>query len=46
MKELGDRFASPAGWHALPCSNDPSVGEHDKAMCGKFSVGALRDAYE
>lgn len=25
--ELGDKLASPAGWHALPWNVDPSTGE-------------------
>ncbi|KAG1744942.1 Fungalysin metallopeptidase-domain-containing protein [Suillus paluster] len=29
--ELGDKLASPAGWHALPWGVDPSVGEGEKA---------------
>ncbi|OJA08451.1 hypothetical protein AZE42_05047 [Rhizopogon vesiculosus] len=29
--ELGDKLASPAGWHALPWGVDPSVGEDEKA---------------
>lgn len=29
--ELGDKLASPAGWHALPWGVDPSVSEDEKA---------------
>lgn len=35
MKELGDIHASPAGWHTLPCPNDPSTDE-DQGACGKL----------
>jgi len=29
--ELGDKLASPAGWHALPWGVDPSISEEEKA---------------
>lgn len=35
VKELGDTVASPAGWHTLPCSNDPT----SKTTCGKYLTG-------
>ncbi|KAG1884209.1 uncharacterized protein F5891DRAFT_1241803 [Suillus fuscotomentosus] len=28
--ELGDKLASPAGWHALPWGVDPSISEEEK----------------
>ncbi|KAI9459545.1 Fungalysin metallopeptidase-domain-containing protein [Boletus coccyginus] len=31
VKELSDTHASPAGWHTLPCPNDPSTSEGDAA---------------
>jgi extracellular elastinolytic metalloproteinase len=34
VKELGDTLASPAGWHSLPVSWDPSIGQTDKASFG------------
>ncbi|KAF8123542.1 Fungalysin metallopeptidase-domain-containing protein [Boletus edulis] len=34
VKELGDTLASPAGWHTLPCSNDPS-NEDDEFTCSE-----------
>ncbi|KAG6372553.1 extracellular elastinolytic metallo proteinase [Boletus reticuloceps] len=34
VKELGDTLASPAGWHTLPCSNDPS-NEDDDFTCSE-----------
>ncbi|KAG9312510.1 Fungalysin metallopeptidase-domain-containing protein [Chiua virens] len=35
VKELGDTLASPAGWHTLPCPNDPSTSE-DLSACGSY----------
>jgi extracellular elastinolytic metalloproteinase len=34
-KENYDSLASPVGWHAIPCANDPSSvkGRSDKAEC-------------
>ncbi|KAI9463859.1 Fungalysin metallopeptidase-domain-containing protein [Boletus coccyginus] len=29
IKELGDTIASPAGWHTLPVSHDPSINDVD-----------------
>ncbi|KIJ05943.1 hypothetical protein PAXINDRAFT_20833, partial [Paxillus involutus ATCC 200175] len=34
VKELGDNLASPAGWHTLPVSSDPSVEESNRAAMG------------
>ncbi|KAH0835578.1 Fungalysin metallopeptidase-domain-containing protein [Lanmaoa asiatica] len=34
VEDLGDAFASPAGWHTLPFSHDPSVSEEDKTAFG------------
>lgn len=38
VKELGDIFASPAGWHTLPLSHDPSVSEEERATFGRFRM--------
>lgn len=38
VKELSDTHASPAGWHTLPCPNDPSTGEGDTTSCCKSLV--------
>ena len=32
MKELGNTLAPPTSWPGPPCSNNPRVGEDDKAM--------------
>ncbi|KIJ67178.1 hypothetical protein HYDPIDRAFT_127002 [Hydnomerulius pinastri MD-312] len=34
LPELGDTLASPAGWHTLPVSNDPSVEGKGSADAG------------
>ncbi|KAH0835577.1 extracellular elastinolytic metallo proteinase [Lanmaoa asiatica] len=36
VKELGDTLASPAGWHTLPCPNDPSTGGKDKTASSSY----------